>query len=122
MAGVAKTVDFATDNGLANMKKGIEDLTKVIPLAFEELAEIAAVGGQLGVAEQDILGFTETIAKMGVAFDIPAEQAADSMAKIANGFNIPIAQVGTLGDTINAVSNSMAATAGDVINFMGRVS
>src|SRR5690606_30290542 len=49
MAGVAKTVDFAADNGLANMKKGIEDLTKTIPLAFEELAEIASVGGSLGV-------------------------------------------------------------------------
>lgn len=121
MAGVAKTVDFAADNGLANMKKGIEDLTKVIPLAFEELAEIASVGGQLGVVEGDILGFTETIAKMGVAFDISAGEAADSMAKIAGIFQIPIANIGELGDTINAVSNSMAATAGDVINFMRRV-
>lgn len=121
MAGVAKTVDFAADNGLANMKKGIEDLTKVIPLAFEELAEIAAIGGQLGVAEDDILGFTETIAKMGVAFDMSADVAADSMAKIAGVFGIPIAEIGALGDSINAVSNSVAATAGDVIEFMKRV-
>lgn len=121
MAGVAKTVDFAADNGLANMKKGIEDLTKVIPLAFEELAEIASVGGSLGVVEEDILGFTETIAKMGVAFDISAGDAADSMAKIAGAFKIPIADIGTLGDTINAVSNSMAATAGDIVGFLSRV-
>ena len=121
MAGVAKTVDFATDNGLANMKKGIEDLTKTIPLAFEELAEIASVGGSLGVVEEDILGFTETIAKMGVAFDISAGDAADSMAKIAGVFKIPIAEISTLGDSINAVSNSVAATAGDVIEVMKRV-
>lgn len=121
MAGVAKTVDFATDNGLANMKKGIEDLTKTIPLAFEELAEIASVGGSLGVVEEDILGFTETIAKMGVAFDISAGDAADSMAKIAGVFKIPIAEIGALGDSINAVSNSVAATAGDVIEVMKRV-
>lgn len=121
MAGVAKTVDFATDNGLANMKKGIEDLTKVIPLAFEELAEIASVGGSLGVVEEDILGFTETIAKMGVAFDISAGDAADSMAKIAGVFGIPIAEISALGDSINAVSNSVAASAGDVIDFMKRV-
>ena len=121
MAGVAKTVDFAADNGLANMKKGIEDLTKVIPLAFEELAEIASVGGSLGVVEEDILGFTETIAKMGVAFDISAGDAADSMAKIAGVFGIPIAEISALGDSINAVSNSVAASAGDVIDFMKRV-
>lgn len=121
MAGVAKTVDFAADNGLANMKKGIEDLTKVIPLAFEELAEIAAIGGQLGVAEQDILGFTETIAKMGVAFDMSADVAADSMAKIAGVFGIPISEIGALGDSINAVSNSVAATASDVIEVVKRI-
>lgn len=121
MATVAKTVTFTTDNGLANMKKGIEDLTKVIPLAFEELAEIASVGGSLGVVEGDILSFTETIAKMSVAFDITAGEAADSMAKIAGVYQIPIANIGELGDTINAVSNSMAATADDVINFMRRV-
>ena len=121
MAEVNKTVDFAASDGLANMKKGLIDLTRTIPLAFEELASLAAVGGQLGVAEKDLLGFTETVAKMGIAFDIPAAQAGDSMAKIAGAFKIPISNISELGDSINTVSNNMAATAPDIIGFLSRV-
>lgn len=120
MAEVNKTVDFASKNGLANMRKEIEGLTKEIPQSFEELAGVAAVAGQLGIAEDKIVGFTETIAKMGVAFDMTSADAADSMAKIANVFALPIENIGELGDTINTLSNSMASTAPNIIDFMQR--
>lgn len=120
MAEVNKTVDFATNDGLANMRKELQALTTEIPQSFEELAGVAAVAGQLGIAEKDIVGFTETIAKMGVAFDMSSADAADSMAKIANVFALPIENVGELGDTINTLSNSMASTAPNIIDFMKR--
>lgn len=120
MAQVNKTVDFATNDGLANMRKELQALTTEIPQSFEELAGVAAVAGQLGIAEKDIVGFTETIAKMGVAFDMSSADAADSMAKIANVFALPIENVGELGDTINTLSNSMASTAPNIIDFMLR--
>lgn len=120
MAEVNKTVDFATNDGLANMRKELQALTTEIPQSFEELAGVAAVAGQLGIAEKDIVGFTETIAKMGVAFDMSSADAADSMAKIANVFALPIENVGELGDTINTLSNSMASTAPNIIEFMKR--
>ncbi len=120
MAEVNKTVDFATNDGLANMRKELQALTTEIPQSFEELAGVAAVAGQLGIAEKDIVGFTETIAKMGVAFDMTSADAADSMAKIANVFSLPIENIGELGDTINTLSNSMASTAPNIIDFMQR--
>lgn len=120
MAEVNKTVDFATNDGLANMRKELQALTTEIPQSFEELAGVAAVAGQLGIAEKDIVGFTETIAKMGVAFDMTSADAADSMAKIANVFALPIENIGELGDTINTLSNSMASTAPNIIDFMQR--
>lgn len=120
MAEVNKTVDFAASDGLAKMQKQLEGLTKEIPQSFEELAGVAAVAGQLGIAEKDIVGFTETIAKMGVAFDISSADAADSMAKIANVFELPIENIGQLGDTINTLSNNMASTAPNIIEFMKR--
>lgn len=121
MADVKKVVDFETPQGLENLKKDILELTRTIPMAKEELAAIAASGGQLGVAEKDLKSFTETIAKMGVAFDMPAEQAGDSMAKLANVYQIPIAQIGKLGDAINHLSNSSPAKASDIVNALGRV-
>ena len=121
MADVKKVVDFESPDGLKNLQKDILEMTRTIPMAKEELAQIAASGGQLGVAEKDLKSFTETIAKMGVAFDMPAEQAGDSMAKLANVYQIPIAQIGKLGDAINHLSNSSSAKASDIVNALGRV-
>ena len=90
-------------------------------MAGTELAKITASGGQLGVARKDLPKFTETIAKMSVAFDMAADQAGDSMAKLANVYQIPIDQIGKLGDAVNHLSNSSPAKAGDIINTLGRV-
>lgn len=121
MADVRKVVDFDTPQQFQQMQQDLLDMTHKIPMAGKELAAIAASGGQLGIARQDIAGFTETIAKMSVAFDMSAEQAGDSMAKLANVYEIPIAQIGKLGDAINHLSNSSPAKASDIVTTLGRV-
>ena len=121
MAEINKTVNFAADDGLANMRKELQKLSTEIPQSFEELAAVTATGGQLGIAEKDLIHFTEVMAKMGVAFDIPAQQAADSMAKIANVFQIPIANIDRLGDAINTLSNNTPATAAQLVDSLQRV-
>lgn len=121
MAGVKKVVDFDTPEQFKQMSQDIVAMSRQIPMAANELAAIAASGGQLGIARQDLLGFTEQIAKMSVAFDMSAEQAGDSMAKLANVYKIPIAKIGELGDAINHLSNSSPAKASDIVNTLGRV-
>lgn len=121
MADVKKVVDFDTPKQFREMEQDILRLTRTIPMAGAELAKITASGGQLGVARKDLPKFTETIAKMSVAFDMAADQAGDSMAKLANVYQIPIDQIGKLGDAVNHLSNSSPAKAGDIINTLGRV-
>lgn len=121
MADVKKVVDFDTPKQFKEMEQDILRLTRTIPMAGTELAKITASGGQLGVARKDLPKFTETIAKMSVAFDMAADQAGDSMAKLANVYQIPIDQIGKLGDAVNHLSNSSPAKAGDIINTLGRV-
>lgn len=101
MADVRKVVDFKTPQGFKKLGDDLLALSTRMPIAAKELASIAASGGQLGVAEKDLLGFTETIAKMSVAFDMLPEDAGDSMAKLANVYNIPIKNIARLGDAIN---------------------
>ncbi|SUA36352.1 putative phage-related tail protein [Neisseria zoodegmatis] len=121
MADVRKVVDFDTPQQFKQMQQDILKLTRTIPMAGKELAVIAASGGQLGVARQDIIGFTEQIAKMSVAFDMSADEAGDSMAKLANVYKIPIKNIGILGDAINHLSNQSPAKASDIVNALGRV-
>lgn len=121
MADVRKVVDFDTPQQFKDMQQDILKLTRTIPMAGKELAAIAASGGQLGVARKDIIGFTEQIAKMSVAFDMSADQAGESMAKLANVYKIPIKNIGILGDAINHLSNQSPAKASDIVNALGRV-
>lgn len=121
MADVRKVVDFDTPQQFKEIEQQLLNMTHRIPMAASELSKIAASGGQLGIARQDIAGFTETIAKMATAFDMSAEEAGDSMAKLANVYKIPIKQINVLGDAINHLSNSSPARASDIVETLGRV-
>ena len=121
MADVKKVVNFDTPDGFSTLSNEILELTRTLPLASTDLAAIAASGGQLGVASKDIKLFTSNIAKMATAFDMSAEMAGDSMAKLANVYQIPIKDIGRLGDAINELSNSSPAKASDIVNALGRV-
>lgn len=85
MADVRKVVEFSPgDEGKREFKKmgqAILDMSTKIPIAAEGLAQIVAAGGQSGIARDDLLKFAESAAKMGVAFDISADQAGEMMAK-----------------------------------------
>ena len=53
--------------------------------------------------------FAEQAAKMGVAFDITAEEAGNMMAKWRSSMGLTQAQALELADATNALSNSNAA-------------
>ena len=114
MAEIKKVVDFASPDGLQKMQAALEKMSLSIPITAEGLAKITAAAGQAGIAEKDLIRFTETAAKMGVAFDISAEEAGEMMAKWRSGMNLTQDQVESLADATNALSNNNAAMAKQV--------
>lgn len=122
MADVRKVVDFDSPEQFKQMGKDILDLSTRIPMAAEGLAQIVAAGGQSGIARDELLGFAESAAKMGVAFDITAEQAGDMMAKWRTAFKMGQSDVVKLADKINFLGNTTAASApliSDVVTHIG---
>lgn len=114
MAEIKKVVDFSSPDGLHKMQAALEKMSLSIPITAEGLAKITAAAGQAGIAEPDLIRFTETAAKMGVAFDISAEEAGEMMAKWRSGMNLTQDQVESLADATNALSNNNAAMAKQV--------
>lgn len=122
MADVRKVVDFDSPEQFKQMGKDILDLSTRIPMAAKGLAQIVAAGGQSGIARDELLGFAESAAKMGVAFDITAEQAGDMMAKWRTAFKMGQSDVVKLADKINFLGNTTAASApliSDVVTRIG---
>lgn len=121
MADVRKVVDFETKDELKKFGDEILALTRQIPLSASELASITASGGQLGIAKENLLEFTTIAAKMGVAFDMGADEAGDSMGKMMNIFNMDIKAVSSLGDAINHLSDNSASKAKEIVEVLKRI-
>lgn len=98
--GVGAVVAFAkVESGLAQVQRttGLGDgpfdvladqiirLGDALPVTIDELSKMAARGGQLGVANDDIASFTETLSKfVAISDTLSADQAAESIARIGN--------------------------------------
>jgi TP901 family phage tail tape measure protein len=121
MADVRKVVDFETPQQFAAMGKDILTLSTRIPMAANGLAQIVAAGGQAGIAREELLGFAESAAKMGVAFDITAEEAGQMMAEWRSAFKMNQEQVNTLADQINYLGNTTAASAPKISEVVRRI-
>lgn len=121
MADVNKVVDFDSQKELQSFSAEIRNLSKTIPLVPTELAKITASGGQLGVAKEKLMDFTTLVAKMSTAFDMDAEQAGDTMAKIMNVYGLGLKEMEGLGDAMNHISDNSAAKAKDIAEVLGRI-
>lgn len=113
MADLAKVSDF-TPEGLEQMKRELERMSLKIPMSADGLAQIAAAAAGAGVAQKDLLGFTEQAAKMAVAFDMTAEQAGTMMSKWQSGMRLSVQETYALADAVNGLSNNNAALAGQI--------
>ncbi len=126
MLGVAKQVEGARDESgkltqvYYDMGKQIQMLGREIPLATNELADMVTAGARMGVAKNELIGFTRTAAMMADAFELPAGELADNMGKIAGLFKIPIPAIGELADSINYLDDNAISKGGDIIDFLTR--
>ncbi len=92
-----------------------------LPVSNDELARMTSNGLKMGVAEKEVKGFTFEVVKMGSAFELPYEQLAEDMGKIANLYKRPISQISELGDRINYLDDNAQSTGAGIIDFMQRV-
>ncbi len=127
MADVAKVVDGLRDQNGAftksyyEMSDALLNMSKNIPMTADALGQIMASAGQAGIASEDLTKFTETAAKMGVAFDTTAEQAGEWMATWRTALNLSQTQVAALGDQLNYLGNTTSENAMKLSEVVTRV-
>ena len=119
-AGVAKTVD-ATDEELAQMSEDIRQMAKDIPATTTEIAAVAEAAGQLGIATEDVMGFTRVMIDLGNSTNLSAEEAASALAKFANITGMAASDYDRLGSVIVALGNNFATTESDIVAMSTRL-
>ena len=121
LIGVGKTTNISGAE-LDGLGKSIRELSRDLPVASDELLAIAQSAGQLGVnGTANILRFTDTVGKLGMASDLSGEQAATSLARILTVTGTAISEVDRLGSTIVQLGNSFAATESEITGVATRV-
>ncbi len=130
-----KLADVAKTTGLANQElnvfgKEILKMSGKTRTSVDDLLKIAEIGGQLGVANSELLPFTESVNKFNVAmgkdFSGGVEEAATSIGKIKALFKetrgIDVAEsITKTGSAINELGNKGAGTAANITDFVLRV-
>lgn len=121
MSDVRKVVDFDTPQQFKEMGDDILRMSQELPMSAEGIAKIVAAGGQAGIAKDELKQFATDAIKMGVAFDITAEQAGTMMANWRTAFGMSQTQVVELADQINYLSNTTAASSDAISDIVTRV-
>jgi len=120
---IQKTTEFS-DESIGQLSNSIRAMSVDLGVAASDLALIGARAGQLGLGRQGreaIESFTETIARFSVVADLSVDEAANSIAKITNLFNIPIEQAEKVSSAFNELSNTTVATADQIVDVVRRV-
>ena len=130
-AGVAKTTNGLTDEfgkmndaGAAVLDQ-FRLLALEVPLSLEDLLKIGEIAGQLGIAEDALVGFTEVVAALGAATELTVEEAALGLARLASIYGIAtgdmIENTERLGSAITFLGNNFATTEPAILNFAKRL-
>lgn len=120
-AGVTKTVD-GTEEELNSIKQGILDLAQSTASSAEDIAAVAETAGQLGIATEDVLAFTETMVRLGDSTNLSADEAASSIARIYNIMGGDMATVDAFGASLVDLGNNFATTEAEILAMATRLS
>lgn len=120
MTGVRKTVD-ATEEQFSELRKAAEEMSQTKAISQEDILGVMELGGQLGIAADDLANFAGIIADLDISTNLDAETASTELAQFANITGMTADEYKNFGDTLVALGNNSATTEADIMNMAMRI-
>tara|TARA_R100001244_G_scaffold296_1_gene729 strand:- start:2014 stop:4701 length:2688 start_codon:yes stop_codon:yes gene_type:complete len=119
-AKVQKTVK-GTDVELAELAKGLRDMSLRLPVAAGGLASIAEEAGRLGIERGNILKFTETIVNLAETSTMVAEEAAVALARFKAITKLSGEDINRLATSLTILGSEFETTESEVMEMSLRI-
>lgn len=120
-ADVRRTTGVAGDE-IGILKDQIIEISKSIPVSFEDLAKIGTLAGQLNISNASVANFTDTVAKFSATTDVTIEAAATAFGRLDQLVDGVDGQFNKLASSILAVGVNSVATESQIIAIAGQIS
>jgi TP901 family phage tail tape measure protein len=113
-AQVARVVGEAEAASVGLLER-FQKIAQQAPISFEEVARIGQLGAAIGISEQNLGDFTDTIVKFSLTTGVASEEATIMLGRIAQMQNVPISEIDQLGSAILALGTASAATDQEIL-------
>lgn len=126
---VARTTQL-TGGELQEMRSQLEGLSHDLPTAFGEITEVATLGAQMNIANENLESFTQTVSMFSATTGVTLNNTAMSLGRLAQLTGTSQSEISNLASSIyetgiNSVATeeeilavaSQIATAGDLAGF-----
>ena len=118
---MAKTVE-ASDAELEELKQGAIDFSKTHVTTAEQLLEIEAMGGQMGIAVDKLEEFAEIASSLDIATDIDAEEISQNMGQLINIMDdLDVDNLQGFADGLVTIGNNLPATESQTMQTAMRI-
>ena len=119
-ANVRKTVD-ATEEEFEQLSEQVKQMSTKLAAPAEEIAEVMAVAGQLGIETDKLADFTRVMIDLGNSTNMVAEDAASNAARFANIMGMSQSEFQNLGSTLVDLGNHYATTESEIMEMSLRL-
>jgi len=107
---------LSTGKSLELIKTQLLNLSTEVPVAFTELAGIATIGAQLGIASSDLTGFTKNVSMFSATTNVSVEEAAKSFGALGELLGVSTSEYNKLGSAISFVGVNSVATESEILS------
>lgn len=115
-----KTVN-GTEQDFESLRQAAIDFSTTNVTSADQMLSIQAIGGELGVATEDLQTFAETVSNLDVATNLDAEEAATALGQLRNILNLTGEDLGPFSDAIVRLGNNGASTETQIVDIAKRI-
>jgi chromosome segregation ATPase len=115
-----KTVE-GTDEQFETLRKHAIDFSRTHVTSADQILQIEAIGGELGIATENLETFAEVISNIDVATNLDVEGAANALGHLSNILHLSESDYVGFSDALVRLGNNGASTETEIANIAERI-